>query len=88
MDMAKVVILGAGHVGSMCALNLARLGICREIVLIDIVEGKADAQAKDVADATVFMDRMQQKPFAPVHLMTALSSLLRRLYQLSPEHLP
>ena len=27
-------------------------------VLIDIVEGKADAQAKDVADATVFMDRM------------------------------
>lgn len=57
-DMAKVVILGAGHVGSMCALNLARLGICREIVLIDIVEGKADAQAKDVADATVFMDRM------------------------------
>ena len=58
MDMAKVVILGAGHVGSMCALNLARLGICREIVLIDIVEGKADAQAKDVADATVFMDRM------------------------------
>ena len=58
MDMAKVVILGAGHVGSMCALNLARLGICREIVLIDIVEGKADAQAKDVADATVFMNRM------------------------------
>ena len=56
--MSKIVILGAGHVGSMCALNLARIGICSEIVLIDIVDGKADAQAKDVADATVFMDRM------------------------------
>lgn len=58
IKMAKIVILGAGHVGSMCALNLAQLGICEEIVLIDVVEGKADAQAKDVADATVFMNRM------------------------------
>ena len=55
--MSKIVIIGAGHVGSMCALNLAQIGICDEIVLIDIVEGKADAQAKDVADATVFMSR-------------------------------
>lgn len=54
--MSKIVILGAGHVGSMCALNLANLGICREIVLIDIVSEKADAQAKDVSDATVFLD--------------------------------
>ena len=40
--MSKIVIIGAGHVGSMCALNLAQIGICDEIVLIDIVEGKAD----------------------------------------------
>lgn len=56
--MSKIVILGAGHVGSLCALNLAALGICREIVLIDKIEGKADAQAKDVSDATVFMNSM------------------------------
>ncbi len=56
--MSKIVILGAGHVGSMCALNLAQQGLCREIVLIDRVEGKASSQAKDVADATVFMNRV------------------------------
>lgn len=55
--MDRIVILGAGHVGSMCALNLALQGICGEIVLIDIKKAKADAQAKDVADATVFMPR-------------------------------
>lgn len=55
--MSRIVILGAGHVGSLCALNLAQAGICGEIVLLDCVEGKADAQAKDVSDATVFMDR-------------------------------
>ena len=79
MDMAKVVILGAGHVGSMCALNLARLGICREIVLIDIVEGKADAQAKDVADATVFMDRLPiglNKKIILLAFITSISNYL------------
>lgn len=55
--MSKIVILGAGHVGSLCALQLAASSICREIVLIDILEEKAAAQAKDVADATVFMSR-------------------------------
>lgn len=55
--MSKIVILGAGHVGSLCALQLATSGICREIVLMDILEEKAAAQAKDVADATVFMPR-------------------------------
>lgn len=55
--MSKIVILGAGHVGSLCALQLAASGICREIVLMDILEEKAAAQAKDVADATVFMPR-------------------------------
>lgn len=55
--MSKIVILGAGHVGSLCALNLAFSGICREIVLLDILPDKADAQAKDVADATAFLSR-------------------------------
>lgn len=55
--MSKIVILGAGHVGSLCALQLAASGIAREIVLIDILEEKAASQAKDVADATAFMPR-------------------------------
>lgn len=55
--MSKIVILGAGHVGSLCALQLAYSGICREVVLIDILEEKAASQAKDVADATAFMPR-------------------------------
>ena len=56
--MDRIVILGAGHVGSMCALNLALQGVGKEIVLIDILEEKADAQAKDVTDATIFMKRV------------------------------
>lgn len=55
--MSKIVILGAGHVGSLCALQLAASGLCDEIVLIDILEEKAASQAKDVADATAFMPR-------------------------------
>ncbi len=55
--MSKIVILGAGHVGSLCTLNLAMAGVCDEIALIDIDEKKADSQAKDVADATAFMKR-------------------------------
>ena len=55
--MSKIVILGAGHVGSLCALQLAFSGICREVVLIDILKEKAASQAKDVADATAFMQR-------------------------------
>ncbi|HHT25739.1 MAG TPA: L-lactate dehydrogenase [Firmicutes bacterium] len=47
----KVVIIGAGHVGSHCAMALAHNRICREIVLVDIIPQKAQAQALDVADA-------------------------------------
>lgn len=54
-DKRKVVILGAGHVGSHCAYALAAAGDCQEIVLVDIVPGKAAAQALDVADSVSFM---------------------------------
>ena len=47
----KVVILGAGHVGSHVASALVAGRICREIVLVDKIPGKAAAQAMDVADA-------------------------------------
>lgn len=57
METEKVVIIGAGHVGSHCAYALASLGVCREIVLVDRLAEKAQAQALDVADSLSFMDR-------------------------------
>ena len=51
----KVVIIGAGHVGSHVGFSLATQGICDEIVFIDIDEKKAEAQTKDLEDATVYL---------------------------------
>ena len=50
----KIVIIGAGHVGSHCAMALAWRGVCKEIVLVDKDKNKANAQALDVADALSF----------------------------------
>ncbi len=55
MEQRKVVILGAGHVGSHCAYALAAAGVCEDIVLVDLIPGKARAQALDVADSVSFM---------------------------------
>ena len=54
MNNSKVVILGAGHVGSHAAYALAQKGICSEIVLVDIDREKAVAQALDVDDSVGF----------------------------------
>ncbi|QSX09023.1 L-lactate dehydrogenase [Alkalibacter rhizosphaerae] len=51
----KVVIIGAGHVGSHCAYALSMGGSIQEIVFIDIDEKKAAAQADDITDALSFM---------------------------------
>ncbi|MEM5780662.1 MAG: L-lactate dehydrogenase [Lawsonibacter sp.] len=55
MESRKVVILGAGHVGSHCACALADAGVCEEIVLVDRLPEKAAAQALDVADSVSFL---------------------------------
>ena len=54
MNNSKVVILGAGHVGSHAAYALAQKGICSEIVLVDIDREKAVAQALDIDDSVGF----------------------------------
>ena len=36
--MKKVSIIGAGNVGATAAMNIARMGICDEVVLLDIKE--------------------------------------------------
>ena len=51
----KVIIIGAGHVGSHCAFSLMTQGDASEIVFIDIDEKKATAQAGDISDALCFM---------------------------------
>ena len=58
MEERKIVILGAGHVGSHCAYALAACGVCEEIVLVDVVPDKAYAQALDVADSVSLMPRL------------------------------
>lgn len=57
MDRSKIVIIGAGHVGSHCALALALQELCGELVLVDTQADKAAAQAMDVADALSFPPR-------------------------------
>lgn len=47
----RVVILGAGHVGSHVASALAAEGVCGEVVLVDKLPDKAAAQAADIADS-------------------------------------
>lgn len=49
--MRKVVIVGAGHVGSHVALHLIQDGRANEIVFIDILKDKAMGQALDLDDA-------------------------------------
>jgi L-lactate dehydrogenase len=49
--MSKVAIIGAGLVGATTAHTLALRGSCEEIVLLDVDQDKAQAQAADVAAA-------------------------------------
>lgn len=60
MGQRKIVILGAGHVGSHCACAMAASGVCEDIVLVDIIPQKARAQALDVADSVSFLCRPVQ----------------------------
>jgi L-lactate dehydrogenase len=50
-SQGKIAIVGAGHVGSHCAMALASGAVCREIALIDKDRPKAAAQALDISDA-------------------------------------
>jgi len=55
MRKIKIIIIGAGHVGSHCGYTLCQYGDVDEIVYIDIDTEKAAAQAADIADAGIFM---------------------------------
>lgn len=51
----KIVIIGAGHVGSHCGYSLLTQGDVDEIVFIDVDEEKGKSQAWDISDAGCFM---------------------------------
>jgi L-lactate dehydrogenase len=53
----KIVIVGAGHVGSHAGYALISQGLAEEIVYIDIDEKKAEAQALDLYDATAYLSK-------------------------------
>lgn len=55
LDKRKVVIIGAGHVGSHVAMALCFQGTCDEIVFIDKDHEKAISNCYDVADACLFL---------------------------------
>lgn len=51
----KIVIIGAGHVGTHCASALSFQNICDEIVFIDKDDQKAKSHAMDLADSVCFL---------------------------------
>ena len=51
----KIVIIGAGHVGSHAGYALISQGLAEEIVYIDTDKKKAQAQALDLSDAVNYL---------------------------------
>ena len=51
----KIIIIGAGHVGSHAGYSLISQSLAEEIVYIDVDQKKAEAQALDLRDATAYL---------------------------------
>ena len=49
--MRKITIVGAGRVGESTAHNLAKSELCREVTLIDVVEGMPQGTALDIQES-------------------------------------
>ena len=54
---SKVVIIGAGNVGSTTAYTIINQGLCEEVVLIDVNKEKAYGEALDMQHSVFFMNR-------------------------------
>ena len=54
---SKVVIIGAGNVGSTTAYTIINQGLCEEVVLIDVNKEKAEGEALDMKHSVYFMNR-------------------------------
>jgi malate dehydrogenase len=51
----KVTVIGAGAVGATTADNIARAGVCTELVLLDIKEGIAEGKAQDMQQTAALL---------------------------------
>ena len=47
MSAKKITVVGAGHVGEVCAQRLAEKELCEKVVLIDIIDGIPQGKALD-----------------------------------------
>ena len=56
MKRGKVIIVGAGMVGTSIAYSIINQSICEEIVIIDINENKAIGESLDMMHAMEFMN--------------------------------
>lgn len=56
-NTAKIVIVGAGNVGSTIAYSIINQGLCGELILIDINHEKAVGEAMDLQHSVYFMNR-------------------------------
>lgn len=63
MNKQKVVVVGTGMVGASYAFSLVNQGIVNELVLIDLNEKSAIANAEDIKHATCFLPK-QPKIYA------------------------
>jgi L-lactate dehydrogenase len=50
----KVGVVGAGFVGAASAYAMAIRGSASEVVILDVNQAKAEAEARDIAHATPF----------------------------------
>lgn len=55
MFRGKIVIIGAGNVGSTCAYTIMLGGLFSDIVIIDIDKNKAEGDAMDIAHGVSFV---------------------------------
>lgn len=57
MDRGKVVIVGAGNVGTSIAYSMINQCICEDIVMIDVNKDKAEGEVLDMIHSMEFMGR-------------------------------
>lgn len=54
----KVMIIGAGNVGTSAAWALLNQAICEELILVDLDKARVQAHAEDLSDAAAYMPGM------------------------------
>ena len=55
----KIGIVGTGYVGSTAAFALVMQGVGREIVLVDLDQNRAQAEADDIKHAVPFAEPLK-----------------------------